>query len=93
VSRIERALSEEVTMFVAFPASKWDVFIVNGLRPVLVMVFQCDGSWERLSYVQVHTDSCIRCIALLLGGFGGLDIDANGVANAGQDLFQLEFLG
>ena len=82
VSSIERALSEKMTMFVAFPASEWNVFVVDGLGPVLVMVFQCDGSWERLSYVQVHTDSCIRCIAPLLGGFGGLNVDANGIANA-----------
>jgi len=80
-------------MFVAFSASKWDLFIVDGLRPVLIMIFQCNGSWERLSYVQVHTYSCIRCIAPLLGGFGGVDINVDGVANAGQDLFQPEFLG
>jgi hypothetical protein len=51
------------------------------------MIFQYDGSWEQLGYVQVHIDSRIRSVALLLGGFGGLNIDANGVANAGQDLF------
>jgi hypothetical protein len=69
-------------MFVAFPTSEWNVFVVDGLGLVLVMIFQCNGSWERLGYVQVHTDSHIRSVASLLGGFGGLNIDANGVANA-----------
>jgi hypothetical protein len=56
VSCIEREFSEEMAMFVAFSASERNVFIVNGLGPVLVMILQRDGSWEQLSYVQIKTD-------------------------------------
>ena len=93
VNNIERALSEKMSAFVAFPASEQNVFVVNGLGPVLIMIFQYDGSWERFGYVQVHTDSRIRGIAPLLGGFKRLNIYAYGITYVGQDLLQPEFLG
>ena len=36
----EREISEEVAVLVTSPAAKRDVFIVQGLLPVLVLVFQ-----------------------------------------------------
>ena len=88
MSCIEREFSEEMTMFVAFPTSEWNFFVVDGLRPILVMILQCDGSWERHSYVQIHTDSRVGGVAPLLGGFGRLNIYAYGVTYADKDLLQ-----
>jgi hypothetical protein len=66
---VEWAVSKKVTMFMAFPAAEWNMLIVDGLRPVLVMIFQRDGAKKRLGYVQIYTYSCIRGVASLLGGF------------------------
>jgi hypothetical protein len=82
VDQIERALSEKVAMFVAFPAPEGNVFIINGLGPVLVMILQSNGARERLSYVQIYTDLCIRHVAPLLSGFRGLDVDVDGIVDA-----------
>jgi hypothetical protein len=41
---IHGAISEEVTMLMAFPASKGDVFVVDFLVPVLVLIFQSNRS-------------------------------------------------
>jgi hypothetical protein len=93
VSSIERALSDKMVVFMEFPASEGNVFIVDGLGPVLVMIFQYYGSWECLGYVQVHTDSRIRGKVPLLGGFRRLNIYAYGITYAGQDLLHPELLG
>ena len=73
-------------MFMAFPASERNVFIVDGLGLVFVLIFQYDGSWEWLGDIQVYADSHIGGIAPLLGCFRRFDIDTNGVAYASQDL-------
>ena len=86
MNNIERAFSEKMAVFMAFSASEQNVFVVDGLGPVLIMIFQYDGSWEQFGYVQVHTDSRIRGIAHLLGGFRRLNIDADGVAYSSHDL-------
>jgi len=56
-------------MFMAFPASEWDVFIINGLDPIFILIFQDNGAWEGFGYVQVDTYACIGGVAPLLGGF------------------------
>jgi hypothetical protein len=53
-------------MLMALPASERDVLVVDGLRPVFIVVFQCDGSRKWFSNVHVHTDACVRGIASLL---------------------------
>jgi hypothetical protein len=83
VSSIERALSEKMTVFVAFPTLEWNVFVVDGLGPVLIMIFKYYGSQEWLGYVQVHTDACIRGVVPELGGFRRLNIYAYGITYAG----------
>jgi hypothetical protein len=89
---VERAVSEEVAMFVAFPAAKGNVFIIYGLGPIFIVIFQSNGAWERLGYVHVDADSCIRGIAPLLCSFRGFDINTYGVADSCEDLFQPKFL-
>jgi hypothetical protein len=42
---VEGTVPEEVPMLMAFSASKRNVFIVDGLHPVLILVFQNDRSW------------------------------------------------
>jgi len=83
---IEGAFPKQMVVFMAFSASEQNVFVFNGLGPVFVLIFQYDGSWERLSDVQVYTDSRIGGITPLLGCFRRFDIDTNGVAYASQDL-------
>jgi hypothetical protein len=49
-------------MLMAFPASEWDVLVVNGLGPFFIMIFQENGSWERLGNVHINTYSeHMRC--------------------------------
>ena len=68
VSSIEGAVSEEMSVLMIFPASEWDVFIVDGLGPILVMVFKRYGSQKWLGYVQVYANVFIGGVSPLLGG-------------------------
>jgi hypothetical protein len=56
---IQRTVSEEVAMFMAFPAAERDVFIVQHLLPVLVLIFQSYRSQESLRDVHIYADSGI----------------------------------
>jgi hypothetical protein len=67
---VEWAVSKEVAMLMAFPAAEGNMLIVDGLRPVFVVIFQRDGAGKRLGYVQIHAYSGIRGVASLLSGFG-----------------------
>ena len=73
-------------------AAEWDMFIVNGLEPVFILIFQCDGPRECLGYVQVDADARVGCIPPLLRGLRRFDIYANGVTDTCQDLLEPEFL-
>jgi hypothetical protein len=55
-------------MLMALSTTERDVLIVDGLRLVLIMVLQFDGSREWLGYVHIHIDACVRCIASFLSG-------------------------
>ena len=88
MNRVEGAFPEKMTMFMEFLASERNVFVVDGLGPVLVMIFKYYGSRDHLGYVQVHTNARIRGVPPLLGGFGRLNIYAYGVTYAGKDLLQ-----
>jgi hypothetical protein len=68
MGNIEGAFSEEMSLLMTFPASERDVFIVDGLGPILVMVFENYGSRERLGYVQVYANARIGGVSPLLGG-------------------------
>jgi len=56
---IQRAIPEQMAMLMAFSASERYMFIINSLRPFLIMVFQSNGAWERLSYVEVDANARI----------------------------------
>ena len=72
--------------------TEWDMFIVNGLEPVFILIFQCDGPRERLGYVQVDADASVGCISPLLRGLRRFNINANGVTDTRQNLLRPELL-
>jgi hypothetical protein len=91
-SIVEGAFSEQVSMLMTPMATEWNMFIINGLDLVLVLIFQNDGPRERLSYIQVDADAGIGGITPLLRGLRRFDIYANGITDTRQNLFKPELL-